>query len=73
MAYDDLEALWAALLGRDAAQIHAAWASLDRTERLAVYAHLKRMASEPGWAEPQRQSAQAALDVLGDIADADED
>lgn len=71
--FDDIEVLWEALLSREAARVHGAWASLVREERLAVYAHLKRMASEPGWPEPQRQSAQAALDALGDLADAHDD
>ncbi len=58
------EELWAGILSRRAVHILAAWHTLDAEERTAVYAHLVRMATEEGWTEPQRVSAQAALDVL---------
>lgn len=70
MTFESIEDFWEALLSRNPPQIQTAWQTLNREERLAIYAHLKRMASEEGWAEPQRISAQAALDVLGDLADA---
>lgn len=66
---DDPEQIWASILGRREEDILAAWAMLDSDERIAVYAHLKNMASEEGWAEPQRVSAQAALNVLARFGD----
>lgn len=60
----NLEHLWQSLLSRDSTTVRAAWDTLDSTERAAVYAHLKRMVTEPDWSEPQRISAQAALDTL---------
>ncbi len=69
MTFDDIETLWQALLSQMPDQIQAAWETLNGEERIAIYIHLKRMASEDGWTEPQRISAQSALDVLGDLAD----
>lgn len=60
----DPEFLWATILSRDAEQVRAAWDTLDTREQETVYAHLERMAHEPGWTEPQRVSAEAALEVL---------
>jgi hypothetical protein len=62
---DDLALLWDGLLSRQATLIRTAWATLSPGEKRAVYAHLVRMATEPGWTEPQRDSAQIALAVLG--------
>jgi ParB-like chromosome segregation protein Spo0J len=61
---DDLDAFWEGMLSEDPAQIRAAWERLNNDERAAVLAHLVTMATEEGWSEPQRQAAQAALDVL---------
>lgn len=69
MTFDDVETLWKALLSQTLEQIQSAWEALNGEERIAIYIHLKRMASEEGWTGPQRLSAQAALDVLGDLAD----
>jgi len=62
----DLELLWNGLLSRKREQILAAWQTLTTEEQRAVVAHLQRMVTEVGWTEPQRISAQAALDVLED-------
>lgn len=64
-----LDVLWAEILSREPSRVVAAWRSLDAEERHAVVTHLARMTNEAGWAEPQRISAQAALDA---IAAADE-
>lgn len=64
----DPELLWAAILSRDPDRICAAWDTLDVREQVTVYAHLQRMAREPGWTEPQRRSAEAALQALQDAA-----
>lgn len=60
----DPEIFWSQLLSRKAAQTREAWQSINAEEKSAVLAHLKRMVSEEGWSEPQRISAQAALDVI---------
>lgn len=60
-----LEKFWGELLSRDPQRILATMDSLeDDKEREAIVAHLKRMATEEGWLEPQRISAKAALTVL---------
>lgn len=64
---DPLETLWANILSRDPQRIHEIWQTLDAEEQDAVYAHLTRMATEEGWTEPQRISAQTALDALRDL------
>ncbi|PJF41678.1 MAG: hypothetical protein CUN55_11600 [Phototrophicales bacterium] len=62
-----LEQFWADILSRNAELIRHAFEMLeDIQERQAVLAHLSKMATEEGWAESQRISAQAALRVLKD-------
>ncbi len=61
----DLEAFWGMLLSKDAERIRAAWGWLAQHERAAIRAHLERMASEEGWLAPQRDSARAALNIIG--------
>jgi hypothetical protein len=61
----DLETFWSNMLSGDPELIRAAWQALDNEEQAAVYAHLERMATEKEeWSEPQRLSAQAALDTI---------
>ena len=60
----DPEMIWSSLLSRDPERIRDMWQKLSREEQDAVYAHLKHMVSEEGWTDPQRTSAQAALDSL---------
>lgn len=60
----DPELIWSNILSRNAADIVTTWNSLSNEEQTAVRAHLSRMVSEDGWAEPQRVSAQVALDTL---------
>jgi len=62
----DLDAFWEALLSEEEAPVKSAYASLlDDEERAAIVAHLQAMATEPDWADVQRQAAQAALKILG--------
>lgn len=62
---DWLEHFWGEVLSRDALRVKAAIQGLtDLDERMAVIAHLHNMATESGWTEPQRLSAQAALKAL---------
>lgn len=61
-----LERFWGEILSREPARIQAAMATLeDAEQREGVIAHLRRMTTEEGWLEPQRISAQAALEALG--------
>lgn len=60
-----LESFWAEILSRDPQRVTSAINSLeDEEERQAIIAHLQRMATEEGWAEPQKASARAALEAL---------
>lgn len=61
----DVESFWAEMLSREPERIQAAFNSLPQAdEKAAVLAHLNKMVSEKGWAEPQRISAEAALKAL---------
>lgn len=60
----DLEDLWDGLLSRVPERVRAAFSQLEERERKAVSAHLRRMASEPGWHLEQRESARSALEIL---------
>jgi NADH:ubiquinone oxidoreductase subunit E len=61
-----LENFWAEILSREPARIQAAMATLeDDEQREAIIVHLRRMTTEEGWLEPQRISAQVALEALG--------
>jgi hypothetical protein len=60
----NIENLWDALLSRQAEKVRAAFRSLDDEQQRAAYAHLQRMAREPGWHLEQRLSAQVALEIL---------
>jgi NADH:ubiquinone oxidoreductase subunit E len=60
-----LETLWGNILSRDAKRVQEAINSIeDVEERLAIIAHLHKMATEQGWSDPQRISAQHALKAL---------
>ncbi len=61
-----LEKFWGEVLSRDPQRILAAMGSIkDAEEREAIITHLRRMATEDGWLEPQRISAESALTALG--------
>ncbi|NDJ86352.1 MAG: adenosine deaminase [Chloroflexi bacterium] len=65
-----IEDFWAGILSREPERIRAAFQQLqDAEERSGTIQHLQRMVSEDGWAEPQRVSAQRALDALRPIID----
>ncbi|MBN1203049.1 MAG: hypothetical protein JXJ20_14460 [Anaerolineae bacterium] len=66
---NELEIFWANMLSRVPERIRAAWQTLTPEEQIAIAAHLKRMVSEEGWADPQRASAQAALSAINDLSD----
>lgn len=67
----DPETLWAGILSRDTRLIRETWEQLNADEQRVVYNHLAKMATESGWTEPQRISAQSALDALRDHIDPD--
>ncbi|MFQ3535489.1 MAG: hypothetical protein SNJ58_06395 [Aggregatilineales bacterium] len=65
MERDWLEEFWGDLLSEEPARVAAAWALLQTAdERQAVRDHLRKMATEQGWLEVQRQAARAALLVI---------
>ncbi len=66
---NDPDIFWENMLSRDPARVLEAWEALAVEERVAIRAHLVRMTSEEGWAEPQRVSARAALDALRALPD----
>jgi hypothetical protein len=65
---DPLESLWNRLLSGEPELVRRTFTSLDEAERRAVFTHLERMASEPGWLAEQRASAQAALAALDSLS-----
>lgn len=60
----DLENLWEQLLSRNPQQVRAAYDSLSTDQQAVVAAHLRRMATEPGWHIEQQRSAAAALEAI---------
>ncbi len=62
-----LEEFWAEMLSRVPARITAAWHSLNKDEQTAIKAHLTRMCQEDGWLQSQRDSAEAALQVINTL------
>jgi hypothetical protein len=66
---DDLDHIWESLLSGDAALIRRAWGDLTDEEAASVLDHLRRMRDEDGWAEPQREAAAVALQVIRDQAE----
>ena len=65
---DPLESLWNRLLSGEPELVRRTFTGLDEAERRAVFAHLERMAVEPGWLAEQRVSAQAALAALDSLS-----
>jgi hypothetical protein len=61
---EPLAIFWDAILSREPKQILSVFEILDTATRKAVILHLERMASEEGWLDEQRRSAQVALDVV---------
>ncbi len=66
---DELEMFWANMLSQDPPTIEAAWKNLSSEEQTTVREHLQRMATEEGWADVQRLSAQSALDTIRSLSD----
>ena len=60
----ELERIWNGILSRNRKTIRDTFKALSEEDQATVMAHLKRMATEDGWQESQRTSAQVALDVL---------
>jgi hypothetical protein len=68
--YDDVEVFWSAILSEDAAEVRAAWCTLDVEERRDVERHLLRMADvAEGYAEVRQASARYALAAIAAAAD----
>lgn len=64
-----LDDLWEALLSEEAPRIRQAWLTLTDEEASAVLEHLRRMTSEPDWADGQRQAAAAALAAISRLSE----
>ena len=60
----DLQDFWDNLLSGQVDLVREAFRNLDPSEREAVLAHLRRMATETGWQREQAASAEAALRAL---------
>jgi hypothetical protein len=65
---DPLESIWDRLLSGEPELVRRTFTGLDEAECQAVFAHLERMAAEPGWLAEQRVSAQAALAALDSLS-----
>ncbi len=63
----ELESFWDNLLSGEKERVLAAFRSLDEGSQQETLRHLQRMVTEEGWHPLQRQSAQAALDILADL------
>ena len=61
---DWLEDLWDNILSEDPTRIVAKWRELNAEEQGAIWEHLNKMTTEEGWADVQRESAQAAINAL---------
>lgn len=61
---DWLEMLWGNLLSEDSKRIVAMWDELEADDHASIWAHLITMTTEDGWADVQRESAQAAIDAI---------
>ncbi|MBP7690778.1 MAG: hypothetical protein KA764_02625 [Anaerolineales bacterium] len=64
-----LDDLWEALLSEEAPRIRKAWLALTDDEAGAVLEHLRRMTTEPDWADLQRQAAGAALAAIASLSE----
>jgi len=62
-----VEQIWDNLLSREPRSVRDAYSTLDKEEQAAVLAHLRKMASEPGWHPEQKKSADIALEELGEL------
>ncbi|MCS6869888.1 MAG: hypothetical protein RML95_10675 [Anaerolineae bacterium] len=71
---DWLETFWSDLLSEEPLRVAAAWSLLQEAEeQQAVRNHLRKMATEDGWAEVQRRAARAALAVIAPDLDTPSD
>lgn len=59
-----LEDFWGDLLSEEPLRIVAAWVTLGDEEKVVVYGHLTKMATEEGWTSGQQVAAQAALKAI---------
>jgi hypothetical protein len=68
---DNPERFWAEVLSQDPDRIRAALHTLTEEDAAGVVEHLRRMVTEDGWQDGQRQRAQAALAHLGKPGDSE--
>ena len=65
----DLGQFWAEVLSQDPDRVRAAFKALPEVDAAGVVEHLRRMATEDGWQDGQRQGARAALAHIGTPGD----
>ncbi len=65
----NVDEVWEALLSEEPPRIRHAWLALTDEEASAVLEHLKKMTSEDGWADVQRQAAAMALRIIRQLAE----
>jgi hypothetical protein len=68
---NDPERFWAEVLSQDPDRIRAALHTLTEEDAAGVVEHLRRMVTEDGWQDGQRQRARAALAYLGTRRDSE--
>lgn len=66
MSLDDF---WESIFSGDPVRVRDAWGDMTDDEARAVLDHLRRMTTEDGWAEAQRQSAETALRLIREQAE----
>lgn len=64
-----VDEVWEALLSEEPPRVRRAWLALTDEEASAVLEHLKKMTSEDGWADVQRQAAAMALRIIRQLAE----
>ena len=64
-----LDEFWEAILSEEPALIRKAWLELTDEEATTVLEHLKRMTTEAGWLNAQREAAALALRVIRSLSE----
>lgn len=62
-----IDQLWDRILSRDPRLITLAFKQLTHSEQESVIEHLQKMVTENGWLPVQKESAQAALQIIDEI------
>jgi hypothetical protein len=62
-----IDQLWDHILSRDPRLITSVFKHLTHSEQASVMEHLQKMVAENGWLPVQKESAQAALQVIDEL------